>query len=239
MTCPRRRHCRTRTASCRSSRSCGCWPGCAGRSAPSRCPASRRCACRRRGRRAGSGRRSGCGRSRAGRGGTAAGTGCGCWPRTAPSATSPTPGAATQGRRRAVRNPRTSPRPAPARPLTRRSGWSRPSMSGPAARWPGRPGHAAPGRPPSPRTWNPPTGPVTWTWPTAGSPAARRSPPRSMPGSTPPGGCRRRGRCAARDGPCRTAPGRRRSPGTAARTRSASSNTTSTRSSISRRITCC
>ena len=39
MTCPRRRRCRTRTASCRSGRSCGCWPGCAGRSAPSRCPA--------------------------------------------------------------------------------------------------------------------------------------------------------------------------------------------------------
>ena len=31
MTCRRRRRCRTRTASCRSGRSCGCWPGCAGR----------------------------------------------------------------------------------------------------------------------------------------------------------------------------------------------------------------
>ena len=92
MTCRRRRRCRTRTASCRSGRSCGCWPGCAGRSARSRCPASRRRACRRRGRRAGTRtavRLRPAGR-RAGRGGRAAGTGCGCWPRTAPSARSPT-----------------------------------------------------------------------------------------------------------------------------------------------------
>ena len=66
-------------------------------SAPSRCRACRRRTCRHRGRRTGTGPRSGCApwRGRAGRGGTAAGTGCGCWPRTAPSATSPTPGAAT------------------------------------------------------------------------------------------------------------------------------------------------
>ncbi len=60
-----------------------------------------------------------------------------------------------------------------------------------------------------------------------------------MPGSTSPGGCPRRGTCAARDGRCRTAPGKRRSPGTAARTRSASSSTTSTRCSISRRVIRC
>ena len=51
--------------------------------------------------------------------------------------------------------------------------------------------------------WSPPTGPVTWTWPTAGSPAARPSPPRSRPASTSPGGCPRRGTCAARAGRCR------------------------------------
>ena len=76
ITFPRRRRCRTWTASSRSSRSCGCWPGSAGRSAPSRCPASRRCACRRRGRR----RAAAAMQLRplaAGHGGTAAGTGCG------------------------------------------------------------------------------------------------------------------------------------------------------------------
>src|SRR6266702_8413723 len=69
--------------------------------------------------------------------------------------------------------------PAPAPPPPRRPAWWRSPTSGPAAARRGRPGRAAPGRPPSPRTSSPPTGRATWTWPTAGSPAARLPPPRS------------------------------------------------------------
>ena len=127
MTCRRRRRCRTRTASCRSGRSCGCWPGCAGRSARHRCRACRRRAFPRRGRRPGTRSRSGCARpgGRAARGGRAAGTGCGCWPRTAPSAWSPTRRAPTgRGPAGSPATPRTSAaRPAPARTRPRRSGW--------------------------------------------------------------------------------------------------------------------
>ena len=86
-------------------------------------------------------------------------------------------------------------------------------------------GPCGPGRPPWPPASSRLTGPVTWTWPTAGSPAARPSPPRSRLAGTSPGGSPRRGTCAARDGRCRTAPGKRRSPGAAAPIRSVSSNT--------------
>ena len=56
--------------------------------------------------------------------------------------------------------PRTSAgRPAPAPPPPRRSGWSRSPTCGPAAAWRGRPGRAAPGRPPSPRCLEPAYGP--------------------------------------------------------------------------------